>query len=227
LTQIPDGTSVSQAQPTDKLREGRDWTPRLTAVLNRLIRAITQHWLLMFNTAVAAYALLPVVAPVFMATGHPGLGRLIHTLYGLTCHQLPERSFFLFGARPAYTLQQLKQLLGPDVPLRYLGDALIGYKVAVCERDTAIYLAFLAAGVAFALVRRRVQPLAVRAFLLFCLPMSVDGLGQLLGVWESTWWSRVATGVLFGIACVWLAYPHVEAAMREVLTTLEAGTQRR
>ena len=223
MTQIPDRASVSQGQPTGKLREGHDWTPRLTSVLNRLIRALAQHWLLMFNTAIAAYALLPVVSPVLMATGHPGLGRLIHTLYGLTCHQLPERSFFLFGPRLAYTLQQLQRLVGPEVPVRYLGDAIIGYKVVVCERDIATYLAFLSAGLVFALVRRRLQPLPVRGFLLFCLPMAVDGLGQLVGMWESTWWSRVATGALFGIACVWLAYPYIESAMREVCITLEAG----
>ena len=201
-------------------------TPWVTAFLNRVVRLIVLHWLMVVNSVVAVYALLPVVAPVLMATGHPGLGRLLHTLYGLTCHQLPERSFFLLGSRLTYTLRQLQELLGPAVPLRYPGDAIVGYKVVVCERDVATYLAFLAAGMAFALIRHRLRPLPLRAFLMLCLPMAVDGLGQLVGLWESTWWSRVATGTLFSVACVWLAYPKIESAMREVRTTLDAGARR-
>jgi hypothetical protein len=60
------------------------------------------------------------------------------------------------------------------------------------------------------------RPLSIRAFLFLSAPMAVDGLGQLVGLWESTWWSRVISGALFGIACVWLAYPHVEAGMADV-----------
>ena len=106
------------------------------------------------------------------------------------------------------------------MPLRYVGSPALGYKVAVCERDTAVYLALLLAGMAFALLRRRLRPLPIRIFALLCLPIVADGLGQLIGLWVSSWWSRVASGTLFGIACVWLAYPYIEAGMKEVLETL-------
>lgn len=200
-----------------------DWTPRIAVVLNRFVHTVAKHWLLMVNTAVGLYAGLTVLAPTLMVTGHPWAARLIYTLFRLACHQLPERSFFLFGPRLAYTLDQLERIAGPNVPPGYLGSPTLGYKMAICQRDTAILLAVLVAGVAFALLRHRLRPLSMRAFLLSCVPIAVDGFGQLLGLWESTWWSRVATGALFGVACVWLAYPLIEMGMNDVLQIAEKG----
>jgi len=199
------------------------WTPVVTAVLGRIVHTISWHWLLLFNTAIGIFAFLPILAPILMVTGHARWGRFIYAFLGLSCHQLPERSFFLFGPRLAYALNQLEHLLGPSVPLRYIGDTATGFKMAVCERDIAIYLAMFLAGMVFALVRHRLQPLSWKGFVVLCVPMAVDGLGQLFGFWESTPWSRVVTGSLFGVAWIWLAYPHVETAMRLVPQALESG----
>jgi len=51
---------------------------------------------------------------------------------------------------------------------------------------------------------------------LFLAAIAIDGLGQLFGLWTSTWWSRVLTGGLFGLGCFWLTYPHLERGMSEV-----------
>jgi uncharacterized membrane protein len=190
---------------------------RLTAFLNRIVRAVAKHWLSIVNFVMAMQASLPLVPPILMATGHTSAARLIYTLFKPLCHQLPERSFFLFGPQLSYTLDELEHAIGPDVPLRYIGDASLGYKVAVCQRDIATFVAILLAGLAFIPLRRRLNPLPFKAFLLFCVPMAIDGFGQLFGLWESTWSSRVFSGALFGVACVWLAYPYVEAGMRDVL----------
>ncbi len=217
-TTMPGLQDPSAARPASLAR----WTPLVTAVLSRIVHAISWHWLLLFNTAIGVFALVPILAPVFMFTGHVRIARFIYAALGLSCHQLPERSFFLFGPRLAYTLDELKLLLGPDVPLRYIGNTAIGFKMAVCQRDVAIYLAMLLAGTVFALVRHRLRPLSWRGFAAMCVPMLVDGLGQLLGSWESTPWSRVVSGSLFGVAWIWLVYPHVETAMRQVRETLAA-----
>ncbi|HEX9075030.1 MAG TPA: DUF2085 domain-containing protein, partial [Anaerolineae bacterium] len=76
------------------------------------------------------------------------------------------------------------------------------------------------------LVRSRVRPLDWRIYLLLLLPMAVDGTWQLftspqdllpfLPTHESDWLLRTVTGVLFGLGSVWLIYPHVEQAMREI-----------
>jgi len=193
---------------------------RITSLLNRLVYLVAKHWLLLANAVMTLHAALPALAPVLMATGYTSAARLIYSLFRPLCHQLPERSFFLFGPQFSYTLEELERLVGPDVPLRYVGSRTIGYTMAVCQRDMATYVAILLAGLAFVLVRRRLKPLPIKAFLLFCVPMVVDGSGQLFALWESTWWSRVLSGSLFGVACVWLAYPYIEAGMSDVLRTL-------
>jgi uncharacterized membrane protein len=218
------GTTSSTRDQTDESTITRtDWTRRFTAIINRVVRALAKHWLLIANTVVSLYAGLPVLAPVLMATGHTSAARLTYRLLRPLCHQLPERSFFLFGPQASYTLGELERLTGPNVPLDYIGSPALGYKIAVCQRDFAVFLAALVAGLAFALLRRRLRPLSIKAFVLFCIPMALDGFGQLIALWESTWWSRVLSGALFGVACVWLAYPYIESGMNDVLRVAEQG----
>ena len=107
-------------------------------------------------------------------------------------------------------------MLGGLVPQRYMGEQGIGFKMAVCQRCMGIYLAMLLAGLAFVWLRRRLRPLSFKLFGLMMVPVGIDGLGQLLGLWTSPWWSRVITGGLFGLACAWLAYPYLERGMEEV-----------
>ncbi len=194
---------------------------RLTPALEALVSAIARHWLLLSNIALGLVAVLPFAPPVLLRSGQSWLANLGYLIYRPLCHQLPERSFFLFGRQPLYTLRELQFLVGPDVPLRYTGDAVVGWKVAVCERDVAVYGVMFLAGLAFALLRRHLRPLALRSFALLCAPMAIDGVGQLLLLWDSTWWSRVITGGLFGLACIWLAFPYVERGMQQVRTDTE------
>lgn len=198
---------------------------RLAAFLPHLVQAVAQHWLLIANLVLGIQALLPLAAPVLMASGRPGLGRLFYTLYSPLCHQLPERSFFLFGPQMTYTLSELQRLLGPEVGLRDIGDATIGYKLTVCQRDTATYVAMWLAGLAYVPLRRRLRPLSLKFFALLCLPVAVDGFGQLLGLWDSTPWRRVISGALFGAACIWLAYPYVETGMKDVAAVTRTDSE--
>jgi len=196
------------------------WVSSISVILNRLVHAFAKHWLFATNALVAASVGLPVLAPALMAGGYEMAGRAIYTLFGPFCHQLPERSFFLFGPQLTYSLQELEQLIGPEVPLRYIGNPALGFKMALCQRDMALYLAMLVFGLAFGLVRGRLRPLPLKLFALLAMPITLDGLGQLLALWESTWWSRVLSGALFGMACAWLVYPYIESGMRDVLRVI-------
>jgi len=214
-------TTVLSTDPREEGLEPQSlWAVRITAILNRLVHAFAKHWLFATNALVAASVGLPVLAPALMARGHERAGRAIYTLFGPFCHQLPERSFFLFGRQPVYSLQELEQLIGPEVPLRYIGNPALGFKMALCQRDMALYLAMLVFGLAFRLIRGRLRPLPLRLFVLLAVPITLDGLGQLLALWESTWWSRVLSGALFGVACAWLVYPYIESGMRDVLRVI-------
>lgn len=197
-----------------------DWVLRLSAIILRIIAVVSKHWLLFINMALTIEAILPIMAPILAASNHVSVARFIYTLYSPFCHQLPERSFFLFGPQATYTLHELEALIGSDVPLRYIGNPAIGYKMAVCQRDIATYLALLAASLAFIPLRRRLRPIPIKVFLLLCLPMVIDGLGQLFMLWESTPGSRVFSGAVFGIACIWLSYPYIEVGMQDVARTV-------
>lgn len=208
--------------------------------INRLVVSFARHWLAIFNVVVAVFVALPFLAPVLMHTGATGLGTLIYKVYAPTCHQLPERSIFLFGREQFYTVKQLEgdgyipaglNILQREL-LRWDGSPEAGWKVAVCERDVAIYGAVLLAGLAFALLRPRLArggkwpKLPVWLYVLLLLPIAVDGFTQLFGLRESTPELRFFTGALMGAATVWFAYPYVEEAMQDVVrntkTTVKA-----
>ena len=193
----------------------------LVTIVNGTVRWLAWHWLFVANAVLAVLTGLPIAAPVLMAAKLSSAARVIYLLFRPLCHQLPERSFFLFGPQATYTLAELQRLLGPDVPLRFAGDASVGYTTALCQRDLATYGAMLLGGLGFALVRDRLRALPLGAFVLLCLPIAVDGLGQLFGLWRSTWWSRSVTGATFGLAVVWLAYPNLESGMRSVRRVLD------
>ncbi len=192
---------------------------------NRLIRWVARHWLFLFNLAWAVYVFTPFLAPIFMRLGWQLPAHAIYTIYSSLCHQLPDHSYFLFGPTYAPSTEAIAAAGFPtDVGLflfrRMIGSSEFGYKVALCQRDVAIYGAVLLAGLLYGLLRTHMQIRSLRLWVygLLVMPMAVDGVTQLLGWHDSNWWLRTITGMLFGLASVWLAYPYVEQAMGEVIT---------
>lgn len=225
---------VEDKQPTTWAFPPRvGWREQVARAVDRLSVALARHWLAAFNLVLAFFVGLAFLAPVLMWIGAPAAGRLIYWLYSPTCHQLPERSFFLFGPQATYRLEELEGLgvLPPGLStlqrqaLRFPGSPQTGYKVALCQRDVAIWGSMLVAGILFAVVRgwlwRRgvasLPRLPLWAYALCLVPLAIDGGTQLLGWRESTWLLRLGTGGLFGAATVWLAYPYVQEAMDDVL----------
>ena len=213
--------------------------------LNRGVLGFARRWLAIFNLIVFTYAFLPFAAPLLMKAGATGPARVLYTLYSPFCHQLAFRSFFLFGEQAAYPrelagtgLESFGSVTGIDegdflAARAFVGDERVGYKVALCERDIAIYVGIFAAGVAYGVVRRRlmIPPLPLRYWaLLGVAPIALDGFSQLLSqipgfpiaARESTPFLRVLTGALFGVMNVWMAYPLINESMRETQEKLEA-----
>lgn len=144
------------------------------------------HWLLLINSASFAALVLPTVfAPLFLAWGWNGAAQAIFDVFKLTCHQMPSRSFFLFGEQMAY-----------------------------CERNVGIFGSFFLFGMAYVLMRRRLRSLPIWLTAVYMLPMAIDGFTQLFGWRESTWELRVVTGSFFGLAVVWYTFPHFDLYMR-------------
>lgn len=183
---------------------------------------ISRHWMGMFNLVLLLYVGLPFLAPVLMHAGATLPAKIIYTVYTQACHQLPERSYFLFGPSAVYDLEQFRADgvdLSDNLLLRrrYIGDEEHGWKVAICERDVAIYGSMFLAGLVFALARFKVPGLSWKLYLVFLIPIALDGGTQLIGLRSSTWWTRTITGVIFGVATVWLIYPYMADAMTNAI----------
>lgn len=206
-----------------------------------------KHYLAVLNLIVFLYVGLPFLAPTLMKVGLTLPASAIYKMYSPLCHQFAFRSFFLFGEQPYYPLKEagltsvktLDQVTGfTDLAntysvsrldaRQYTGDPTVGYKVALCERDVAIYAAILVFGLAYAATRRRLPALHWTLWVLVGLgPIALDGftqlfsqlnwawLGQYLPYRESTPMERVITGFLFGFCTAWFAFPGIEESMKE------------
>ncbi len=222
------------------------WTRSVVIFLDRAIFSFARHWLLAFNLFLAAYVGVPFLAPVLMHAGLTLPAQVIYAVYSPMCHQLGYRSYFLFGELPNYPHAVFATYTGinPDsydgfiASRAFVGNAQLGYKVALCERDVAIYGTMLLAGMVFGLpaVRRRLKPIPWWLWILVGLvPIGLDGFWQLftnypyttmlsflraLPYHESTPFWRSVTGGLFGLANVLLAFPYFEQSMVEARAEL-------
>jgi uncharacterized membrane protein len=208
---------------------------------------IAKRYLLLLNLFMLFYVGLPFLAPTLMKMGAELPARAIYRIYSPLCHQFGFRSFFLYGEQAFYpttaagmdglkTFEQATGILNVDDPYsytrfearKYVGDSTVGYKVALCERDVAIYFAMLVFGIIYGLTGRRIKPLHWMLWLLIGIgPIGLDGFSQLFSQFnwpwlaglipyrESTPYLRVLTGALFGLATAWFAYPNIEESMNE------------
>jgi uncharacterized membrane protein len=193
--------------------------------IDKGIYQLAKHWLALANLVLALYVGLPLLAPIFMEAGWTLPAKIIYTAYRPACHQRPDRSYFFGGPQATYTPKELAAAGVDGGPLsRDIGSASLGWKVAFCERDVAIYGSMLLAGLAYGLIRRRrsTRLMPLRVYALFVLPMAVDGILQLFGVYESTWLLRTITGVIFGVGSVLFAFPYLEEGFADVRRTLNA-----
>ncbi len=188
--------------------------------------------MLVINCLLAVFILLSIAAPVFLELGWVDAGRTLYNFYRNFCHQFAFRSWFLFGEQAYYPKYSLNGLLtyeemfalSPDdlLAARALaGNETAGYKIAMCQRDFAMYATLLVFGVIFSFSRNRIKRIPLWIWLLLgVLPLALDGITQLISagfdglVWmgmrESTPLLRTITGGLFGLCSAWYIYPSIE-----------------
>ena len=85
----------------------------------------TDHWLALVNLSWAALAGLPWLAPALMKVGAVGPARVIYFVYRFLCHQLADRSFFLFGPKFMYSYAELLPM-APDAVTKHELRTFIG-----------------------------------------------------------------------------------------------------
>jgi uncharacterized membrane protein len=243
-TILPSGKPVQVTLPTAGVRPSQlIWTRS-----DGFTYWFSRHWLAIINTFFALYVFLPFFAPILLQAGYATPAGLIYRVYGTTCHQLAYRSFFLFGEQPVYpraaanvegllsfseatSLSESSEPSDVFAAREFTGNPAMGFKVALCERDIALYGSILLFGLIFAATGRRIPPLPWYLWLLFgILPVAVDGLSQLFSqpplsfipYRESTPFLRMLTGGLFGFMTAWFGIPIIDQSFRETREMMEA-----
>ena len=260
---------MSSQPPTKQPVTG--WQRSLVIGLDRGIYWLARHWVGFFSLIAAIYVGLPILAPVLMKAGVTAPARAIYTVYSPLCHQMASRSFFLFGDQAAYPraiagssltpieayMTNLPEFAGASTDpaqwttflmaaRRFVGNEQMGYKMALCERDIAIYGFVLLASIGYGLLRRRYEIKPMPIWLFFVLgmgPIALDGftqlfsqyatalpslsiLGRIFPLRESTPLFRTLTGAIFGFSLVWLTYPHIDKGMRDTERDLAVKLRR-
>lgn len=147
--------------------------------LDHILYDIGRYWILFFGLSFGAYVWLPFMAPVLMHSGWTGPAKAIYFIYSFLCHQLPERSFFLFGPKAMYPLSKIQaawqNTLNPLVLRQFIGNPQMGWKVAWSDRMVSMYTSTLFFGLLWYPLRRRIKALPWWGLVLFLLPMALDG----------------------------------------------------
>lgn len=180
--------------------------------MKRTVFEFGNHWLLVINLFIALWVGLPWLAPVFMHLGWSDPGELIYFLYSFQCHQLPERSFFLFGRQSMYSLAEIQTswqaTTDPMILRQFIGNSEMGWKVAWSDRMVSMYTSILFGGLLYGLVRKQLKPLSFWIFASLLLPMLIDGGTHMLsdfagigqGFRDTNVWLQILTQNAFSSA---------------------------
>jgi uncharacterized membrane protein len=239
----------------------KGWRRSVVIAVDRAILSLARHWALVGFTLALLYSGLPFVAPIAMKMGWTPVADVIYTAYAPLCHQFAFRSWFLFGEQSAYpravaglgggTFEQYASqdpafsntdLTTLNAKLmveakEFRGNEQMGYKVAYCERDVAIYGSIGLFALLYGFYRRRGSQIPYMSFWLYLVvaiaPIGLDGFSQLfanmnipflafLAGRESTPFLRVLTGSLFGLGNAWLSFPYLDEGFADIRVQLES-----
>jgi len=208
---------------------------------------ISSHYLKVINLVLLFYFGLPFLAPVLMKAGFQAAAQPIYSVYKISCHELAFRSWFLFGEQAVYPrasaglegLTTYGEASGNNeidllTARNFQGNDQMGYKVAFCQRDIAIYMSMFLFGIIFSLSKRRIKALPFLLWVIVgIMPIALDGGSQLLSqafnfipYRESTPLLRTLTGALFGFTTAWFGFPVLEETMNDTRQMLSSKRAR-
>ncbi|GAB4456615.1 MAG: DUF2085 domain-containing protein [Anaerolineales bacterium] len=168
-------------------------------------RWLGSHWFALFLIGYGLWVFTPFLAPVFMRLGWESAARVVYFIYSFFCHQLPERSFFFFGAKPMYSLTEIQAAWqntnNPLILRQFIGNEAMGWKVAWSDRMISFYTSIWLFAALWYPLRRRIRPLTWWGFVLLLLPLALDGgthmISDLAGIGQgfrdTNEWLRILT----------------------------------
>jgi len=130
-------------------------------------------WLLLL-LLVSAWSILIIAPAIAAANGSDSAASGLYSFFGYICHQRPDRSFHL-----------------------------LGHKLGVCSRCFGVYLGLVVGVLAYPLFRNisEIKPLPLFWLVLSMIPIGIDWSLTVFGIWENTFFTRFATGLVLGTAC--------------------------
>ncbi len=174
-----------------------------------MINNISRHWILFAGLFLGIYAGLPFLAPVFMQLGWTGPARLIYLIYAFLCHQLPQRSYFLFGSKLTYSLPEIQSAwqntFDPLILRQFIGNSEMGWKVAWSDRMVSMFTSLWLFTMLWHPLSHRMRSLPWWGLILFLLPMALDGGSHFIsdlfgfnqGFRDSNVWLAILTNNVF------------------------------
>jgi uncharacterized membrane protein len=205
----------------------------------------SKNYALVISIIIILFAGASVLPPVLAAGGNLQAANIGYRFYSLFCHQLAFRSYFIDGDQHIYpralanieeltTYEEITGRSAEDIKFarEIIGNEGMGYKLALCERDLAIYAGLGLFGLIFHFTGKKIKHLRWFYWLILAvIPIAIDGGSQLPGlaqgwpVWlpvrESTPLLRTITGGLFGIGTAWFVFPLMEESVSETRFALE------
>jgi uncharacterized membrane protein len=150
---------------------------------DRFILWFSRHWVMVVSFLVGFYVLSPFLAPVFMNAGLTLPGNAIYLIYSFLCHQLPERSYFLFGPKISYSLIEIQSVWKNTTDIavlrQFIGTPQMGWKVAWSDRMVSMFTSLWLFGILWGGFKKKIKPLPLWGLILLLLPMAVDGTSHL------------------------------------------------
>jgi len=145
---------------------------------------LAKNWFPVFVAIYGLWVWTPFLAPPFMRLGLEGPGNVIYLIYSFFCHQLPERSYFLFGPQVNYSLADIQAVwidtVNPMLLRKFTGSAAMGWKVAWSDRMISFYGGVWLFALLWYPLRRRLRNLPWWGLLLLLLPIFLDGTTHFL-----------------------------------------------
>ena len=140
---------------------------------------LSNHWYAIFLVVYGMWVFTPFLAPLFMRIGWDGPGKAVYFIYSLFCHQLPQRSYFLFGQKTMYSLPEIQAVwqntLNPMILRQFIGNESMGWKIAWSDRMISFYTSIWLFAVVWYPWRRKIKLLPWWGLILLLLPMILDG----------------------------------------------------
>ena len=167
---------------------------------------------------------------LWMSQGNTALAEPVYIAYSFTCHQLDHRSLCYYpnysGIIASCNPQDENDFAHGDViiPDPILG---VGYKLAVCSRDVAIYGAMLAGAIIWAVLNMKnlatqIWPDA-KWLILATIPIALDGGTQIIGLRQSTNELRVITGAIIGVAVAFYLIPAFNQIFNPIISDVKSA----